>query len=683
MKNSKLDFLCGIVRRTVPVVACALSAVMAKGAVNLQPQIDDAEAGAVLDVPAGTYAPIVVTKPITLRGAAGATIDGGGTNRCATLCEGATLSGFTLRNGKADWGGGVAGGALADCVIDSCRASLGGGASSARLTGCQIVACSADESAAAALESVLTDCVLRENAHANNGSAAAVFGGLLQGGTCSGCVLTNNVVAFNVAVPFFGGLAYGTTLTNCTVVCNTIHADEQNYGLLFAASALQASTVRGNTYAWTHRQALFETTAAAITGEPGTKPDQDPDPEQEDPDPEHEDPDPEQEDPEPKATDGVVGTAYAKPLAELWGTPAGVVKSVKAVVLPTGLKLKKVSGAWVITGTPTETWNGSGQVAYVTVTYADRTKANLKLDLRVFAKDGTLPDPALAFALDTQGAESTASGALALWQGVAAKLAATVSVGAKVSTKGLPTGLKLTTSGGVGSLAGTPKKAGSFVAIFTVKSGKTSVRYTQAFEVSALPSWATGTFNGGGPDGQATLTLASKTAKAKGKWITASGTWTLSATGFAAAEGGTNFWLALTAKSGRTTVALDATVSGDGLGGFAESALFEARQSLWKSDWKVVAKRLAKAEPLVVEPTDAAARAVGSITLTFGANGVVKAKLGKSSCTAAVCPVTSPLAGAFDAMVYLVFPAKGGLAVPYVTSLALHWDGMSWSVPAE
>ena len=79
----------------------------------------------------GTYPPIDDRGRRVAVVGAGAdctVIDGGGTNRCATLSGGATLRGFTLRNGYDNdlygcggvLGGGLDGGVLEDCVIEDC-----------------------------------------------------------------------------------------------------------------------------------------------------------------------------------------------------------------------------------------------------------------------------------------------------------------------------------------------------------------------------------------------------------------------------------------------------------------------------------------------------------------------------------------------------------------------------------
>ena len=68
---------------------------------------------------------VSVTKPLTLRSVNGpqfTVINGGGTNRCVSLTDGASLTGFTLTNGyQYGYGGGVACAStnafLTNCVI--------------------------------------------------------------------------------------------------------------------------------------------------------------------------------------------------------------------------------------------------------------------------------------------------------------------------------------------------------------------------------------------------------------------------------------------------------------------------------------------------------------------------------------------------------------------------------------
>ena len=200
----------------VPFRGCAISEAIAA-----------APAGAVIDVPAGVYAPISTGgKAITLRAIDGperTVIDAsllraeGITNRCATLVSegqaarlerlvarvqrahvlqlpillpkmgegrepapphpgGASrLVGFTLRGGHADCGGGAFGGTLEDCVLEGNLSEFcGGGAFGSRLVRCMV-----------------------------RGNAAAWMGGGVWGGSTEDCTITGN------ASEDFGGGVWG------------------------------------------------------------------------------------------------------------------------------------------------------------------------------------------------------------------------------------------------------------------------------------------------------------------------------------------------------------------------------------------------------------------------------------------------------------------------------------------
>ena len=77
----------------------------ATAATNIQDAVDVAAAGDVVVVTNGVYpGGVTVTKPLTLRSVNGpqfTIINGGGTNRCVSLTDGASLTGFTLTNGYA------------------------------------------------------------------------------------------------------------------------------------------------------------------------------------------------------------------------------------------------------------------------------------------------------------------------------------------------------------------------------------------------------------------------------------------------------------------------------------------------------------------------------------------------------------------------------------------------------
>ena len=128
----------------------------------------------------GTYSPIDTTghrvRIVGIAGAEETFIDGGGSDRCALLSDGTTLSGFTLQNGKcvstdeADGGGGGAmGGALFDCTVRNCVSTYGGGVFESLLVRCTLVDNSGD--GGGLYGSAAYDCFIGFNA-GNQGGAA-------------------------------------------------------------------------------------------------------------------------------------------------------------------------------------------------------------------------------------------------------------------------------------------------------------------------------------------------------------------------------------------------------------------------------------------------------------------------------------------------------------------------------
>jgi PKD repeat protein len=124
----------------------------ATAAINIQDAVDQAFQGGTILVSNGVYQTgsrvtgpyypnsaktnrLAVTSPVPIRSLNGplvTTIDGGGEMWCAFLTNGASLTGFTLRNGV----GGVEGGSLSNCIV---VANLGDGADQATLVNCAVV----------------------------------------------------------------------------------------------------------------------------------------------------------------------------------------------------------------------------------------------------------------------------------------------------------------------------------------------------------------------------------------------------------------------------------------------------------------------------------------------------------------------------------------------------------------
>ena len=195
----------------------------------------------------------------------GATWSDGYPVRCAYLASGATLSGFTLTGGAADYNtygsgggarcesssavisncvifgnfgysssGGVYGGTLTDCVISNNSAYIdaggafgavlknctlsynyaggnGGGADSCELIDCILMGNSAG-TGAGALNSTLTNCTLTQN--------QAVAGGGVYGGIALNCMFIGNLAGTNVTGPYGGAGAYKASIVNSLFLGN-------------------------------------------------------------------------------------------------------------------------------------------------------------------------------------------------------------------------------------------------------------------------------------------------------------------------------------------------------------------------------------------------------------------------------------------------------------------------------
>ena len=138
-----------------------------------------------------------------------------------------------------------------------------------------------------------------------------------------------------------------------------------------------------------------------------------------------------------------------------------------------------------------------------------------------------------------------------------------------VTASGLPSGLKLVRDKVTlaYSVVGVPTKAGIRTATIKVKSAGGTVSFRQAFDLTALPKWAAGTFAGysafaedGSGIGAASLSVSAG-GKLSGKFAEGGTNWTCSANGyvlFDPEKGGT---FAVTAKTGRVVRAFDLRVT--------------------------------------------------------------------------------------------------------------------------
>jgi PKD repeat protein len=224
-------------------------------ATNIQDAVDAAAPGAMVLVTNGTYGGgVAVSKLLTLGSVNGpkfTVIDGGHSNRCVSLTRSASLSGFTLTNGSAQYGGGVycesANEAVSNCVVVGNLAySGGGGAYGGTLDDCTLSSNSVYGSGGGAAGSTLTRCTLKGNSAFSGidyvcrpgGGGGCYYvavnssGGGASGGTLNSCLLSDNraLAATNQyghTASGYGGGASSATLINCTLTGNS--ASGYNY----------------------------------------------------------------------------------------------------------------------------------------------------------------------------------------------------------------------------------------------------------------------------------------------------------------------------------------------------------------------------------------------------------------------------------------------------------------------
>jgi hypothetical protein len=244
----------------------------ATAAMSIQAAVNVAAANDAVLVTNGVYPGYVsVTTALTLLSVNGpqfTIINGGGTNRCVDLTEGASLTGFTLTNGyvqdgngggvecasknafltnclivgnsATNDGGGAYGSTLYNCTLSGNEAlNMGGGAYGATLYNCTLTGNSAtflNPFGGGACVCTLYNCTLSGN--------SAVWGGGASGSTLYNCTLTGNSAGNGVA-PGSGGGASGSTLYNCTLSGNGAHGGGGALGC-----ALYNCMLSGNSATW-------------------------------------------------------------------------------------------------------------------------------------------------------------------------------------------------------------------------------------------------------------------------------------------------------------------------------------------------------------------------------------------------------------------------------------------------
>ena len=223
---------------------------------SIQAAIDAAVDGESVIVGDGAYGSIdAYGKDIRIEsanGAAATAIDGGGTMRCAYLGgnrgRGATLAGFTLRNGRAGDGGGAYGGTLLDCDIVGNIASIeGGGVCVVEAHRCRIVGNAISKSGSGwlaaygggAANSRLYSCLVVSNsisvAIGDSTTSVNILGGGVDigDGACHQCTIADNRIevtgdADGVDITMKGAGAIGS-IDGCILYGNLAGGETSDY----------------------------------------------------------------------------------------------------------------------------------------------------------------------------------------------------------------------------------------------------------------------------------------------------------------------------------------------------------------------------------------------------------------------------------------------------------------------
>ena len=456
------------------------------------------------------YGPIEILgdEAVTVDGR-GAIIDGGGTNRCATLGPNVTLVNFTFRNGKAAVGGGVWGGTLTNCTIRDCTASEYGAA----VANCKVVS-----TAIAGCKRPLDGSV-----------KAATHGGIAADSTLEGVTITGCRVEMGTTVPCFGGLAANSVITNCTVTGNALVISGDHYGLLFYGGSVSGSTIKGNSVS-----SSAENVVAWMKVEP------------EDCVLEKAD------DPvvDPERFDGSVANNYTARLADGSLVVVSTAKQSGNAVsftakLTVGTKTYSYSDGRIengaVTNLPTSKTYGAPEFSTLAFTRNEMSG--------VIGGNGFSGSRLTQEVFDAAGFGWRQDSAARVGVAFSAQVSVSESCGpVKYAASKLPTGLKVNAT--TGAITGIPTKKGDFLPRITVTSTVNSKLKTYMdfpTSIDGLDDWAIGTFSGNG--GRVTVTVSSA-GKISGKVIAEGGTWTLSAKSFDAYSNETYF-AALDGKKGK------------------------------------------------------------------------------------------------------------------------------------
>ena len=300
-------------------------------------------------------------------------------------------------------------------------------------------------------------------------------------------------------------------------------------------------------------------------------------------------------------------------------------------------------------------------------------------------------------------------------------LAVTAHSRTTVAVSGLPAGLKFTAKDIVDSktkevivpantIYGTPTagskkdREGKFVPsnvkITITTAGKNKFEFVLALTVEPLPEWVVGTFDGGGGDGQATLTVSSA-GKISGKFLSGGQTWTLAAASFESLYVYSTYQCyeaTLTATAGRLSRKFEVTLElldDERRGGIMYvddsdvGEVFRAYQNNWgKEPWKSIAKQFDgltfKGDATDLDEND------GEMALRFSASGKVAVKgsfvTGKdargqdivypvSGSTVLAGPSIQQDDGAVRMRAFIYFPPKIGKFAGYMSEWYLEWNG--------